>query len=272
MEDAARFYTEAAELSPLDASPLVELGITLWAARRYPEALEACDRAIALAPDATWPYLTKAWVLWSWQGGVTEARAALEGANQDHPWAPWFWFWQEIYEEHYDAALEWLDRNPGEWIRLKMWIRPEVLLRAYVYDLRLEHDRAREAYEEAARMLEAEVTSEPDEPRLRSSLGIAYAALGRSEEAVREGRRATELFPLSADAAYALPHAYDLVHIHSLTGDLDTALSETERLLATPGWFSIPWLETDPRWAPISELPGFQALREEYGISRSAGR
>jgi hypothetical protein len=43
-------------------------------------------------------------------------------------------------------------------------------------------------------------------------------------------------------------------------------LTEVDRLLAIPGWISIPWLETDPRWAPLRELPRFQTLEENYRI------
>ncbi len=264
MEEAVADYAKAAELSPLEASPVLEVGITQWAMRHHQEAEDSFNRAIALAPDQAWPYLMKVWNYWSWKGAVPEARVALQGA-ENHPWTPYLGFWQEVYDGRYDEALVWLDRNPGEWLRLKMWVRPEVLLRAYVHQFRGEPDLARAAFEEAAVMLEAEVRVHPDEPRAHSSLGIAYAALGRGEEAVEHGIRATELFPLSVDAAYALPHAYDLALIYTQVGEYDIAFDELDRLMSIPGWITIPVLEMDPRWAPLREHPRYRALVAKYG-------
>jgi len=259
MEDAAREYQAAADVSPLDSSPLVEIGITYGLGmRRYPEALAALDRAIELAPGETWPYLTKAWVYWLWKGALPEARAALEATSPDHPWVPWFWFWQEIYEGRFRQAIDRLDTDAGEWVRLKMWARPKALLRAFAHQLLDEPQLARAAFEHAATQLEEALPANADDPRYHSSLGIAYAALGRKEEAIREGKRAIELFPLSRDAAYALPHPQDLAHIYVLTGDYQSAIEELDHLLSIPGWVSIPWLELDPRWAPLRDDPGYE--------------
>ena len=61
-------------------------------------------------------------------------------------------------------------------------------------------DRARELFEEARLALEKEIETQPEDPRYHSSLGSAYAGLGMSEQALREGERAVEVFPLSTDA------------------------------------------------------------------------
>ena len=113
-------------------------------------------------------------------------------------------------------------------------------------------------------MLEEELLLHPDEPRVHSALGLAYAALGRGQEAVEHGIRATELFPLSVDAAYALPLEYDLVRIYTQVGEYDTAIDRLEWLMSTPGWMTIPFLEMDPRLAPLRELPRYQALVQKY--------
>lgn len=265
MDDAVANYSRAADLSPRDASPVLEVGITRWAQRRHREADEAHNHAIALEPDQTWPYLMKAWNIWSWKGAVPEARRTLRAADSNHPWTPYMWFWQEVYEGNYEAALAWLDRNPGDWVRLKMWVRPEALLRAYVHQLRNEPLRAQAEFEEAAAMLEAEVGTHPDEARAHSALGLAYAALGRKEEAIRHGIQATELFPHSRDAAYGLPHAYDLVRIYAGVGEYDEAFDELEPLMSTPGWITIPILEMDPRFAPLLEQSRFQELVSKVG-------
>jgi len=107
-------------------------------------------------------------------------------------------------------------------------------------------------------LLEAEVSAHADDPRYHSSLGIAYASLGRGDEARREGKTATELLPTSKDAFYGLFFVVDLAHIYTLLGDRDAALDRLEYLLSNPSWFSGPLIRVDPRWNPLRDHPRFK--------------
>jgi len=59
---------------------------------------------------------------------------------------------------------------------------------------------ARASYDSARVILESWLQENPDDSRAHSALGIALAGLGREAEAVREGRTAVDLLPLSKDA------------------------------------------------------------------------
>jgi tetratricopeptide (TPR) repeat protein len=124
------------------------------------------------------------------------------------------------------------------------------------------------AYQISRELLEAEVTASPEDPRLHSSLGIAYAALGRKEDAIREGIRATELLTRSQDGFYYLPYVIDLAHIYTILGEYDSALDQIEYLLDNPSWVSHAWLEKDPRWRPLRHLPRYEALIEEHSTQQ----
>ena len=50
----------------------------------------------------------------------------------------------------------------------------------------------------------------PGEARLHAALGVAYAGLGRKEEALREGREAIAQIPIELDA---LGGAWQLQHL-----------------------------------------------------------
>jgi tetratricopeptide (TPR) repeat protein len=116
---------------------------------------------------------------------------------------------------------------------------------------------------EALAMLDEQVLSHPEDPRYQSSRGIVLAKLGRNEEAVRAGKRATELFPLSADAVYAQPYVLDLAHIYLLIGDYDSACRELGLLLSIPGFYSLPLFDSDPRWVDLRDRPCYQQLVED---------
>jgi tetratricopeptide (TPR) repeat protein len=260
--EALNAFDKAIEGSLYDASHLTEIAIAYWVTRQYAQGEEAADEAIALAPGAAWPYITKAFIHWSWKGVTKEARAALASVPVDHSWAPWCLYWQELQSGRYREALGVLSSTSNDWIRLKMWARPDSMLEAFVHELLGEPNLARQAYESARAQLESEIQSSPDDPRYHSSLGIVYAALGRNDEAIREGKCAVELLPISKDAFYGLPYVQDLAHIYTLVGDHDAALDELEYLLSIPSYFSPTWIENDPRWNPLRKHPRYLKILE----------
>lgn len=260
MEDSQRAFERAFELSPRDAGIPVELIFLFWLMRRYPQAINAANQAIALAPDAFWPYVCKTYVYFSWKGGSKEGRTALEAVSKEHPWATYSWFWQEMFEGNYRRAIESLEFSSGDWIMIKMWARPKPLFAAIAHEVLGEQQKARELYETARLMLEPQVERWPEDPRLHGSLGIAYAALGRKKEAIREGKHAVELLPVSKDAFYGIPYEMDLAFIYTIVGEHGAALDQIEHLLSIPSWISPAWLRSDPRWNRLRDHPRFQKL------------
>jgi len=265
--EALEGYRKALEVSPGNAGIIEELAITCWFLRRYPQALEYANQAIALAPDQAWPYLAKAFNYWSWKGPVPEARTALGFVPSEHEWRLWSWFWEDMLEGNYNGALRRLEVSPQEWIRQKMWAGPKALFAGYAH-LALGNPRAaRAAFDSARALLEAELVKHPNDPRYHSSLGIAYAALGRKSEAIRQGLRAMELLPLEKDAVYGFSHLHDLAVVYTLTGEKTAALREIERLLSIPSFVSPAWLRTNPQWAPLWKDEGFETLLRKYASS-----
>jgi serine/threonine protein kinase/tetratricopeptide (TPR) repeat protein len=272
-KEAVDQYGKACELDPRSASRRENLAETFWWTRRYPEALDAADKAIDLAPDQMWPYLDKAFNYWSWKGkdALREARETLTamGPGEDPGWVVWAWFYQAAYEGNYREAIGYLTAFPDEWIRIKIGASPTSLLVAQIREPMGEPRRAGKDYEHAKDLLEEEVRAHPDDPRYHSSLGIAYAALGRGAEAVREGKRAVDLLPTSKDAVYGIPYVVDLAQIYTILGEQDAALNEIERLLSQSSWISPAFLEMDFRWDRLRDNPRFKRLLERYSKTES---
>ena len=263
-KEALDAYRNAFDLSPRDAGIAEEVAITSWFLRRYEEALEAANRAIALAPDEDWTYLAKVFNYWSWKGPIAEAREALTYVKKEHEWWLWAWFWQETGEGRHRDVLQRLDAYPGDWVSQKMWAMPKAFLAGFAHQYLNEPRLARVEFERARAMLEAALAKHPDDPRYHSSLGIIYAALGLKSEAIREGRRATELLPVEKDALYGLGHAYDLTVIYAMVGDNTAALHQIEHLLSIPGWISPAWLRTNLQWKPLWNDARFKVLVDRH--------
>jgi TolB-like protein/Flp pilus assembly protein TadD/tRNA A-37 threonylcarbamoyl transferase component Bud32 len=259
-KEALEQYRRAAEMSPQDAHIATELALTASWLRRFDEALAAANQAIALAPDMAWPYLAKAFNYWTWNRGSNEGRATLASVPAGHEWALWAWFWQEMLDGRPREALRRLEAARQDWIRQKMWAMPKSLLAGLAHEALGEREAARAAFEAARPLLEAEVAKHPDDARLRSSLGIAYAGLGRKEDAIREGLRATDLLPLEKDAMYGFPHLNDLFVIYAMTGRDDDAFRTLETMLSVPSFVSRSWLEGIPQWTRLRKDSRFTAL------------
>jgi serine/threonine-protein kinase len=92
-----------------------------------------------------------------------------------------------------------------------------------------------------------------------SRLGIAYAGLNRKEEAIREGKKAVELLPVSIDAVDGPQIVLYLARIYVMVGDYNAAIDQLEYLLSIVR-LSIPYLRINPDWAPLRNHQRFQKL------------
>jgi tetratricopeptide (TPR) repeat protein len=162
-------------------------------------------------------------------------------------------------ERNYQAILDFASSasEPAAWL---------YNLAASAHRLMGEPELAHASYDSARSILERELDAHPDDNRIHSALGFAYAGLGREEEAVREGKRAVELYPVSKDEYDGTDVVQDLAVIYTMVGEYDAALDEIEYLLSIPGWISYHDLRLDPRWDPLRGHPRFQALLEKYAI------
>ena len=111
---------------------------------------------------------------------------------------------------------------------------------------------------------------DPEDSRLYSSLGLAYAGLGRKTDAIREGKRGVELLPISKEAWRGSYRLFDLAQIYAMTGEPDLALDALDDLLARPtDAISVALLKIDPTWEPLREYPRFQELLKKYALGKS---
>jgi TolB-like protein/Flp pilus assembly protein TadD len=262
LEEGIEVLKKAFELSPKDASIASNLTLFYWLMRDYTRAMEAGDLTIELEPDGVWPYLYKAFIIWSKEGPNRESRALLSNCPATHDFYYWSWYWQELGEKNYQKALELLETVPGDWVIQKMSAAPKVLLAAFVHEYLGDMERARRGYEASIPLLQSAIERRPDDPRYHSSLGLAYAGLGMDQEALREGKRAVDLLPLSEDALYGTPYVYDLAVIHTMTSDVEAAIEELKMLFTIPSFYTKHWLEMDVRLFTLRDNPGFKALVE----------
>jgi len=193
--------------------------------------------------------------------------AAVEAANIMEALSGADWLYADgwramLYARQYDRAIEFvapIDRIQGQWHDY-----PRSLMVGWTYWAQGRHDEAVQEFDQARRILESEVESRPDDARLWSALGMAYAGLGRRADALREGKRAVALMPMEKDALVAGWILTDLGWTYVMTDDPGTAAEVFDRVLSMPSWLSIEALLLDPRLDQHRDHPAFIELAAKH--------
>jgi tetratricopeptide (TPR) repeat protein len=174
------------------------------------------------------------------------------------------WLRLELLARDYQAALLRIQAWP-DGFRDQNYVWPQPLLFAETYRFLGDVDRARSMYDTARERLERERAQRPDDPRVLSALALAYAGLGRKEDAIREARRGVDLTPATRDAMRAPARVHDLARVYTMVGEYRAALDELDRLLSMPYFFfSVNVLELEPIWDPLRKEPRYRSLVDAH--------
>ena len=113
----------------------------------------------------------------------------------------------------------------------------------------------------SARVEQAKIVqAQPDYGPAWCALGVIDAALGRKEEALREGRRAVELLPVEKDAVYGMVMIKYLAMIAAWVGEKDLAFEQLALSARTPNGATYGELKLDPFWDPLRGDPRFEKI------------
>jgi len=267
-EEALANIKRASELDPLSNIKASELGETFELMRNYPEAMRYYNRAISLAPDVPGAYYDKSGLYLLWEGNKEKARMVIEQAAQnigsfgEDPFLVLMSVRLNVLDGKYQEALAQLSSCKVEAFSSQFVFIPKAQVYAQINGLMGNKEVEQAQYESAASILETRIQQEPNDARFHSSLGIAYAGLGRKQDAIREGRLAVGLLPVNKDAMRGYSRATDLARIYVMVGEFDLAIDHIEFLLSIPGGLSIPLLRLEPVWAPLREHPRFKKFLE----------
>jgi len=119
---------------------------------------------------------------------------------------------------------------------------------------------ARAAFTSARNKMAKLVREQPSYAEALCALGMADAALGRKEDAIREGRSAAELLPVAKDAIVGPLLVQNLALIYAWTGEKDLALEQLSIAAKLPGYLSYGQLRLHPDWDPLRGDPRFDKI------------
>ncbi|HWR83824.1 MAG TPA: protein kinase [Candidatus Deferrimicrobium sp.] len=251
---AAEFFTRALELDPRSHLKAFDVGLTLGLTRQYAEADQYLDRAILLAPDWPLPHIYKAWLPIFRSGDTTTARQVLAAApdRADLVSSKYYWWLARLIETDYKKVMT--QTTPGT-DTVAFYLHKAQLHRL------MNNHRREAAYADSARVIiEVLIQQRPDDARLHSYLGLAYAGLRQKENAIAHGMQAVQLLPTTREAFDAPFWVINLAETLVIFDEYDAAIDQLRLLLSIPGFVSVPYLKLDPLWAPLHGQPAFEAL------------
>ena len=270
MWDSAQVVSRRAlSLDPRSSAAAQQLGSELRQLRRYEEAAGLLERAAAL--DSLNVSIVSARVLAeAGRGDLPAAQAIITAATRQIDYTELVSYlaaYGDLYWVLTDVQQQFLlrlspsafDDDRGTWglaLAGASWIRGDTAsARAY-------GDSARIAFR---KQLEAV----PGDPQLRTLYGLALAFAGDYPDAIREGRRGTDLAPLTTNHSLGPYLQHQLVKIYLLAGENERALDLLEPLLKIPYDLSPGWLRIDPAFHSLRGNPRFEKLIAGSGSPRS---
>jgi TolB-like protein/Flp pilus assembly protein TadD len=268
-EAAVEQFSRAASLDPRDAALRSDGAYAFAAARRYAEASDTVEGSLTIQPDFWDALCGAAMIAITSNGDIAKANAMLARlpANVDpQGQVTYVRFKVAMWSRDFAKAASILEGAP-DFIRTDPGHRPvaTATLRGEALEALGKLDKARMAFEAAVPLLEERIKSGLGEPSLHSSLGRAYAGLGQKDNALREGRKAVELLPVSKDAFDGPFFLEQLAEIQARIGNVEEAISLLRQLLEMPAGFvlSPALLRLDPAWDSLRNNSRFQKLCAE---------
>jgi len=260
-DQALAHLRQALDLDPLNAGLLTTIGgETLLNMRRFKEAHEALDRALAIAPNDGLALSYKVSTFQA-EGKVEEAARVLNRVPSDgiDPGLASFRGYQRLLERRFPVAIS--EITP-------LLAQPEDALNGFGPLLTLYLGMAQRASGDAAA---AKATFERLiarlEPKARHVddslvpviLAQAHAEAGNHAAALAQARLALELF--GNDANLRPTAQLGVAQALMMGGDPDGAIDNLKATLAMPGGFyTADMLRLDLLWDPLRGNPKFEAL------------
>jgi TolB-like protein len=251
---------ELEHLDPRSVSAANRVSTVLVALRRYLEARQVADRALALSSSNLRAVEYKT-ISFLGVGDLDGARATLESAAKTvEPTA--LVAYMATFED-----LGWALSEQQQQLLLRL--TPDAfdddrsawgICLAQAYAWKGDQANVRVYAEEARKANEEQLREAPSDAQRHVFLGLSLAYLARKDEAIREGLKGVELLPTSKDAINGPYFQHQLARIYMLVGEPDKAIDQLEQVLKIPYFVSPAWLKIDPNFDPLRNNPRFQKL------------
>ena len=263
-DQSTKNLERAFELDPENPTILQQLHNSYLCLRHYADAKRVLDRAIAVTPkDVSLRVGRSAVELW-WHADLRPLISTIETIIAENPREAQniadAWLNGSLCARDFDGAQRALAALPIAGCYDDTVPFPRAWCKGVVAQVRGDKAAARTAFTSARNEAAKLTADQPDYAEALCVLGMADAALGHKEDAIREGRRAVELLPATKDAIIGPKLVQYLSLIYAWTGEKDLALEHLAEIARMPGYLSYGHLRLHPYWDPLRGDPRFDKI------------
>ena len=272
-DEAVANFEKARYLDPRNLSVIWNLAETLIAMGRYAEAEHAIDNALLVNPNAHLFSLARASIELKKSGETAPLRAALGAIPRDFDpggAVATVGIRLSLMERDFTEAARILAGSShdrlidsgfgGTASMIDRYTFPKSCTEGLVARGHGNIDTAQHAFEQAGRVIEADLAQWPDDVKAMMMLAFIHVALGRKGDALREGRRAVGLLPISKDAYDGPILATNLAAIYAQVGERDLALEQLATLVEVPNGPTRGTLRAEPEWDSLRGDARFEKM------------
>jgi TolB-like protein/class 3 adenylate cyclase/Flp pilus assembly protein TadD len=253
----------ALALDPRNIGILKQIALSYRQLRRYSEVVTSLDRALQLDPTDLTVRSYRARVDLEQRADTRPLHAMVIAFLEADPKSP-----QKLSNELFDLAL--FERDPAMAARalpaladsygIESVAFPRAWYQARIALIGGDNRAAKSAFTEARKEIEKTTRDQPNNAAALIALGLVDAALGQKKDAIREGRRAVELFPVNKDAIDGALFMEYLAAIYALSAEIDDAINQLAATAKLPGHLNYGELQLNPIWDPLRRDPRFQKI------------
>ena len=263
-EESTTDLKRALELDPRNLFFLQQLSFTYDWQHRYRDLASVLDRALKLVPSDPETRVARALIDFAERADARPVHATIETIIAEDPAAATNiadrWFYIALCERDNFGISRALAVIPPEGISQGSIWSPRAYFEAVAARARGDATVARAAFTVARAEVEKTTHDQPDYAQGLIILGLIDARLGRKDDAIREGRRAIELVPVSKDAIDGADFILNLAVIYAWTGEKDLALEQLNKVSKLPYAPSYGDLRLSPEWDPLRGDPRFEKI------------
>jgi TolB-like protein/Flp pilus assembly protein TadD len=262
-DEATRHLEQALTLDPRNVVNVSELAGQYNLVRRYDDAAKTLDSALTWKPSDFSLRWLRVWVDVGWKADLRRWRELVtsEAAKTANP--------KDLItarvalaltERDYRGAEQTLAADGEAEFDDNGFFTPKEWNQARVARGLGDNARANAAFVAARERAAAAVRERPEDGKALIVLAEIDAALGRKEDAVREGERAVELLPVAKDALLGDALLSRLARVYAQVGDADRAFNLLEKVTKIPFGVTYGSLKLEEVWDPLRGDPRFEKI------------
>ena len=264
--EAQANFKRAVELDPRNFYALMEAGSTFQGMRQYAEAGRLHERALNVLPNNPFVSFLLGFNSFAQNGDPADLKRPLN----------------VIAERGQEAArgvafpmlvCSWIQRDKNGAEKALALIPAEGIANSFdeasvprefcvgrTAWLFGDKDVAQTALTAARAIFERTTREQPDYAQGWTYLGLTDAMLGRCDEAIQEGKRATEILPFTKDSWTGPLWITYLAQIYAWCGDKDAALQQLKIAAELPTGITYGELKSSPDWDSLRGDPRFDQI------------